>query len=230
MTRPTEGRFGDGIPELAAEIEGRLAAHPLATVAELRAIRREFSGRLRDAPPRLVIGLALRLAGARPTGHRFVAYELIRHHPAAPSRIGARQVGALGRGIASWADVDCFAVYISGPAWRGGRVGDSLIHRWARSEDRWWRRAALVSTVPLNSRAQGGAGDRRRTLRVCRLLEGDGDPMVVKALSWALRELAKRDPGAVRRHLAARAGALPALVRREVRNKLETGLKNPARR
>ena len=83
--------------------------------------------------------------------------------------------------------------------------------------------------MPLNSRAQGGAGDPRRTLRVCRLLEGDRDPLVVKALSWSLRELAKRDPGAVRRHLAARAGALHALVLREVRHKLETGRKNPRR-
>jgi 3-methyladenine DNA glycosylase AlkD len=62
------------------------------------------------------------------------------------------------------------------------------------------------------------------------MLEADRDPMVVKALSWALRVLSKRDPEAVRAHLAARSGALAALVRREVRNKLETGLKNPGRR
>jgi 3-methyladenine DNA glycosylase AlkD len=54
--------------------------------------------------------------------------------------------------------------------------------------------------------------------------------MVTKAMSWALRELSKREPAAVRRYLAARSGALAALVRREVRNKLETGLKNPGRR
>ena len=54
--------------------------------------------------------------------------------------------------------------------------------------------------------------------------------MVTKALSWALRELSKRDPAAVRGFLAARSGALAALVLREVRNKLETGLKNPGKR
>jgi 3-methyladenine DNA glycosylase AlkD len=196
----------------------------------VRALRREYSLRLREAPPGLVIGLALRLSRVPLTRNRFVACELVRHHPGALSRLGARQLVRLGRGIASWDGVDCFAVCLAGHAWRGRRVPDSLIHGWARSADRWWRRAALVSTVPLNCRAQGGTGDRRRTLRVCRLLERDRDPMVAKALSWALRELAKRDPGAVRGYLAARAGVLPALVLREVRNKLETGLKNPGRR
>ena len=103
----------------------------------------------------------------------------------------------------------------------------SLIHSWARSADRWWRRAALVSTVPLNSKARGGSGDTYRTLQVCRLLESDTDPMVAKALSWALRELSKRDPRAVRDYLSNRKEVLPALVRREVGNKLKTGVKNP---
>jgi 3-methyladenine DNA glycosylase AlkD len=224
---PKRRRTGAGIPALAGEIEARI--RPEAPVAAVRALSREYSLRLRDAPPAFVIGLALRLSRVRITRHRFIAYELVRHHPAALARLGARQLERLGLGIASWDAVDCFAVCLAGHAWRGRRVPDALIHRWARSGDRWWRRAALVSTVPLNSRAQGGSGDRRRTLRVCGLLERDRDPVVAKALSWALRELAKRDPGAVRVFLGARAGVLPALVLREVRNKLETGLKNPRR-
>jgi 3-methyladenine DNA glycosylase AlkD len=51
--------------------------------------------------------------------------------------------------------------------------------------------------------------------------------MVVKALSWALRELSKRDPNAVRAFLAKHAKALAPRVIREVNNKLVTGLKNP---
>jgi len=230
VNRSKERRRCARIPALAGQIEGRICASPLATVPALRAMRREYSRRLKGEAAPFVIGLALRLSGARRTGARFVAYELIRHHPEALAHLGPRQLARLGRGIASWDAVDCFAICLAGPAWRARRVPDRLIHGWARSRDRWWRRAALVSTVPLNSRAQGGAGDRRRTLRVCRLLERDRDPMVVKALSWSLRELAKRDPRAVRAYLGARAGALPALVLREVRNKLETGLKNPKRR
>ena len=109
-------------------------------------------------------------------------------------------------------------------------MSDATIERWVRSKDRWWRRAGVVSTVPLNARARGGTGETTRTLRVAAVALDDRDPMVVKALSWALRELAKRDPSAVRAFLAAHGDALAPLVRREVANKLDTGLKQPRRR
>jgi hypothetical protein len=50
--------------------------------------------------------------------------------------------------------------------------------------------------------------------------------MVAKGLSWALRALAGVDPAAVRSFLAEHGAGLPALVRREVGNKLATGLKS----
>jgi 3-methyladenine DNA glycosylase AlkD len=65
---------------------------------------------------------------------------------------------------------------------------------------------------------------------VCRLLIDDHDDMVVKALSWALRELVVHDPDAVSAFLSEHADVLAARVKREVRNKLTTGLKNPKRR
>lgn len=54
----------------------------------------------------------------------------------------------------------------------------------------------------------------------------DRDEMVVKSMSWALRELAKREPKLVRAFLSTHKGALAARVTREVDNKLTTGLKN----
>jgi 3-methyladenine DNA glycosylase AlkD len=64
---------------------------------------------------------------------------------------------------------------------------------------------------------------------ICREIIADRDPMVVKALSWALRELAKRDANAVRRLLATHDAAIAPLVRREVQTKLSTGRKSPPR-
>jgi 3-methyladenine DNA glycosylase AlkD len=160
------------------------------------------------------------------SGQRFMAYELVQHHPAALAALDAKKLEALGRGLDSWAAVDCFSCYLAGPVWQARQIPDRLIHGWARSPDRWWRRAALVATVALNCPARGGRGDTARTLRVCRMLTGDRDDMVVKAMSWALRELSKRDPGAVRAFLK-REPALAPRVLREVRNKLTTGLKNP---
>jgi len=131
--------------------------------------------------------------------------------------------------MGSWGEVDCFASYVAGPAWRERNIPTRLIHSWARSADHWWRRAALVSTVPLNNHARGGSGDAARTLRACRLLIHDRDDMVVKALSWALRELSKRDHTAVERFLEHNAQYVAPRVMREVMNKLRTGLKNPYR-
>lgn len=53
--------------------------------------------------------------------------------------------------------------------------------------------------------------------------------MVVKALSWALRELVVRDPGVVRAFLDDHDGTIAARVRREVTATVDTGLKNPRR-
>jgi len=68
-----------------------------------------------------------------------------------------------------------------------------------------------------------------RTLDVCRMLVNDRDDMVVKAMSWALRELVVHDAGAVSEVLSEHEDELAARVKREVRNKLRTGLKNPKR-
>jgi len=49
--------------------------------------------------------------------------------------------------------------------------------------------------------------------------------MVVKALSWALRELSKRDPTSVAAFLREHEMRLASRVRREVKTRLETGRK-----
>ena len=129
--------------------------------------------------------------------------------------------------MASWGAVDVFASYLAGPAWREGQTTNAEIKRWAKSLDLWWRRAALVSTVPLNNKARGGSGDAKRTLMICEMLIDDHEEMVVKAMSWALRELAKREPSVAQRFVTQHKNCLASRVLREVDNKLRTGKKNP---
>ena len=211
---------------LEGEIVHRISSLPLRNTENVRAVRREYSKRLAKSPPESVIDLAVRLVD-RLELFRFVAYELVLHHKQALKCVDAKILARLGKGINSWVAVDTFACYLAGPVWRERQVVDDLIHVWARSGDRWWRRAALVSTVPLNNKARGGCGDVSRTLTVCKILITDRDEMVVKAMSWALRELGKRDPAAVRKFINSHQKALAPRVIREVKNKLETGLKNP---
>lgn len=213
--------------QLAEEISASVAALPDSTVTSLRRIRREVSKRIATADAHSVIRLALALI--EKPGLRWVAYELINQHQAAGNHLNAETLRQLGQGIESWDTVDPFSVYLVGPAWRKRQVPDSLIHAWAQSDNRWWRRTALASTVALNNKARGGSGDVPRTLQVCRLLADDPDDMVVKALSWALRELVKHDAGAVAQFLGEYDSVLATRIKREVRNKLSTGLKNPRR-
>jgi 3-methyladenine DNA glycosylase AlkD len=215
---------------LAHAIEAELEPLRGAPTAAIRAMRKRHSGRLKHAPATVVLATARRLLQGPTFAHRFVAYELVAEHPAALAALGEAELLEFGRGLDSWWTVDTFACTLSGAVWRAGQVGDAVIEGWARSPDRWWRRAALVSSVPLNLKARGGRGDTARTLWVCGLLVHDRDDMVVKALSWALRELAKRDPAAVRGFLDEHGPHVPARARREVETKLRTGLKNLRKR
>jgi 3-methyladenine DNA glycosylase AlkD len=225
------GKQATEIPEakmLESEIVSRISSLPVPNTEHVRAVRREFSRQIARYPPEMVVELAGRLVDK---SHllRFVGYELVLHHKPALQSLNARLLERLGQGLDSWVAVDTFASYLAGPAWRERQVSDKLIHRWARSEDRWWRRAALVSTVPLNNKARGGSGDVSRTLDICKILVTDHDDMVVKAMSWALRELSKRDPTAVRKFINSHQKVLAPRVIREVNNKLVTGLKNPGK-
>ncbi len=217
------GVCAKGADEFANDIEKRLGRMGKPTTAAVRQLRREMSRHVRDWEGRSVIEVAERLVQRSHFLLRFIAYELILFHRSAMRGIRSRDLERLGHGIDSWQAVDTFASYLSGPAWREGQVPDTLIRRWARSPDRWRRRAALVSTVPLNNKARGSRskqGEPQRTLDVSRLLIHDQDDMVVKALSWALRELAKRHPTSVHQFMRQYKGNLAPRVVREVGNKL----------
>jgi 3-methyladenine DNA glycosylase AlkD len=222
------GGLGNALAaSIAADMAREIEALPRRNIPSVRAVRRVWSHRLAQADPLLVRAVADALLDNH--GLRWCAYELVAFHPAAFAGLTQGDVVALGRAMASWSHVDTFGRTLSGPAWVHGQLSDAEIARWAASPDRWWRRAALVSTVALNERALGPAGDPSRTLAVCRVLLADRDDMVVKGLSWALRSLAERDPAAVREFLRETEGLLAPRARRETVHKLETGLKSPRR-
>jgi len=215
------------IDKLEREIESRISSLTIQNTENVRAVRREYSRKLARTSPDIILALAVRLVDHSHFPFRFVAYELVLHHKQALQSLDAELLERLGTGLDSWGTVDMFGCYLAGPAWRERQVADKLIAGWARSRDRWWRRTALVSTVPLNNKARGGSGDVARTLEVCKILVKDRDDMIVKAMSGALRELAKRHSAAVRDFVGKHQNDLAPRVIREVNNKLSTGLKNP---
>jgi 3-methyladenine DNA glycosylase AlkD len=213
------------ILRLAKEIHSRLDLLGAPTTEAVRAIRREFSHRLASAAPETVLQLALHLLDENSSLLRFFSYELVSHHKLASRQLTIDDLLKLGRGLNSWSSVDGFAMILSGPMWARGKLSDKTIATWARSKDPWWRRTALVSTVALSRR--GDPDDLIKVAKICTLLASDPEDMVVKALSWALREVAKKHPAEAKAFLARHSHTLAARVLREVDNKLRTGLKTP---
>lgn len=217
----------DRAKDVAAQIDAEICALEVRNTKTYRAVRRKYSRLLRSESGDFVLNVGRTLV--HEYHQRWLGCELVRYHRSAFEQVGEAELEEFGCGINSWGSVDTFARRLAGPAWVRGQVADELIYRWACSEDKWWRRAALVSTVAPNVRSHGGMGDVPRTLAVCHTLAADHEDMVVKAESWALRELVVHDPDAVRAFLTDHDVVLAARVKRELRNKLETGLKNPRR-
>lgn len=193
---------------------------------DLRGVVKKHKKRLKSHDAELVLDLARALLAKNITECRQVAYELIMAHKPAQAALNESVVESLGKGMDNWACVDTFCSNVAGPAWREGQLEDATIERWASSEDVWWRRAAVVSTVALNTKSRGGTGDALRTLSICERLLCDTEVMVQKAISWALRELVPWDREAVETFILEHDGKLSARVKREVKRKLDTGKKN----
>lgn len=195
-------------------------------MAELRSVTSKWIQILAPFTESQWIELALSLANAGNLECQLVGYELLWKNKKALLSLTVDQVLALGKHLDNWVSVDVYCLSITGYCWQKGILPDEIIEQWASHTDRWIRRAALVSTVPLNLRARGGKGDVPRTLRICSLLVSDREEMVVKAMSWVLRELSKSDKQAVEQFMEQNKDKIHSRVKREVGTKLLTGKKN----
>jgi 3-methyladenine DNA glycosylase AlkD len=112
--------------------------------------------------------------------------------------------------ISSWADHDGLVHYLIAPMVVAKPTRVEAVFRWAKSKDRWHRRAACVALIQ---------GTRRRMFfpQITRLsdsLLADEDDMVQKGLGWLLRETAKFDAKRTVPYLMKIRGRAPRLVLR----------------
>ncbi|MGD8822787.1 MAG: DNA alkylation repair protein, partial [Anaerolineales bacterium] len=141
------------IEEEARVISKEINGLPEKNAPNLNRVRKHVSRRIKTWSGEEVVHLGLLLLEMH--GQRGMANELIFYHPEAVAALNVQWVERLGRGIDSWFTTDSFGVNISGPAWMLDRLADADVARWAASDNRWWRRTALVSTVPLNTISRG---------------------------------------------------------------------------
>lgn len=91
--------------------------------------------------------------------------------------------------VSTWADHDALASYLLGPMIAEDTDRARIVFTWAKSKNRWLRRAAAVSLI----RAIREQKCRREVIQISNLLLNDKDDMVQKGLGWLLREAAKYD-------------------------------------
>lgn len=193
---------------------------------DFRVLIKEWWIELKNWPPEKLIQFAKELVATRIFECNQLAYELLSKNTNALRLLKLKDLEELGKNMDNWATTDCFSVMISGWAWREKQISDADVLNWLETGNLWWRRAAIVSTVALNLRSRGGKGDAARTLMICEKVIPNREKLIVKALSWALRELSKSDKPAVERFMEKYDLQIAPLARREICTKLETGRKN----
>jgi 3-methyladenine DNA glycosylase AlkD len=192
--------------------------------AEFQKVKEEFNQTYPDISPADRVEIARKLIRSDILEAQLFGYGLTAKHDDTIAAIVGNDLDWIAPRMDNWAQVDSFALQISGVAWRDGILADSKVESWLQSENPFVRRLAVVSTVPLNKTQPG---DVPRTVGICEKVVDDHHDTMVKGLSWALREMIKIDREAVEDFLNRHEERLAARVKREVRNKLTKGLKNP---
>ncbi len=112
--------------------------------------------------------------------------------------------------ISSWADHDALVHYLIAPMVAAKPARVKTVFRWAKSRNRWHRRAACVALIQ---------GTRRRMFvpeikRLSDQVLSDEDDMVQKGLGWLLRETAKFNAKRTVPYLMSIRNRAPRLVLR----------------
>lgn len=197
------------------------------SVPDTKKVLKELKTETKSYPARAKIRFALELIDTGIFECQHLAYEYLGRDKKVLKELTAKDIEALDQNLDNWVLVDTFSAYFLGYAWRENIISTATIKSYLKSGNVWKRRCAIVATVALNQKARGGHGDVERTLEICKLAIDDHEDMINKAMSWALRELAKRNKASVVNFVDQYRDRLHKRVLREVANKLETGRKYP---
>jgi 3-methyladenine DNA glycosylase AlkD len=203
-----------GSPEHAAGVQWffkeEIQSHGWYTAALRRAVRRCRREILREHDFAFLTEVANELFSGSVLEEKIAAVFLLE---ALDSRCGDREFEMfeswLDR-ISSWADHDGLVHSLIAPMVAAKAARTKSVFRWAKSPDRWHRRAACVALIR-------GARAKRFFPEIVKLsdsLLGDKDDMVQKGLGWLLRETAKFDAKRTVPYLMKIRGRAPRLVLR----------------
>ena len=160
-----------------------------------------------------VVGLAVALWEAPVHERRMAAVELLTHDAALLGPADMPLLERLLRESRTWAFVDNLAgTIVGGIVERHAELADRVLDRWARDDDFWIRRSALLALL---GGLRRGEGDFERFSRYADAMLEEKEFFVRKAIGWVLRETGKKRPELVYEWLLPRAARASGVTVRE---------------
>jgi 3-methyladenine DNA glycosylase AlkD len=151
---------------------------------------------------------ALSLAALTEREYHYAAYDLIdRYRASADADFMRTYATALLTSVPWWDTVDGLVTAMVSPVLRRYPDG-ALVDAWSVSGDRW-----LVRTAITHQRGWKSQTDVPRVLALCDAHWRDPEFFVAKAIGWALRDIARMQPDAVRGFLAEHDDANRVAIR-----------------
>ena len=118
----------------------------------------------------------------------------------------------------TWALVDALAVSVVGPLCERDESAAAVLERWARDDDFWIRRSALLAHLEALRR---GEGDFERFGRYAEAMLDESEVFIRKAIGWVLRDTSRKRPGLVYGWIAPRAHVASGVTVREAVKRLD---------
>lgn len=136
-------------------------------------------------------------------------------------------VEALLRRARSWVYVDLLAIRVVGSLVARFASCRKRLPRWARDDDFWIRRSALLAELlPLRD----GTADLEAWARLARSMLTEKEFFVRKAIGWVLREASKAKPREVEAFLSNHIDEVSGLTLREGMKRLPSGVQSKLKR
>lgn len=179
--------------------------------AELRKLARRFRRTiLHESDTRFLIAVADRLFAGSVLEEKVFAVLMLEGGTSDLGDAEFKRFESWLERISSWAEHDGLVHSLIAPMIAAKPARATRVLRWAKSHNRWHRRAACVALIQ---------GTRRKMFfpeikELATVLFTDEDDMVQKGLAWLLRETAKANPRKAVPYLKSIRGIAPRLVLR----------------
>lgn len=168
---------------------------------------------LRELPPPTeddLIAVGRGMWAMQEREYQYFAVRFLRRHLKAASTALLPTVAELITTRSWWDTVDELAKHVVGPLIRRHPRLRADLDAWARGEQLWLARAAILHQL-----ADRADTDSDRLFSYCLAQAASPEFFLRKAIGWALREYSRTDPAAVERFVTAHHAELSPLSRRE---------------